>query len=171
MPRLADHVAKRRLLYPSPLVSAPAVLVIDIPADSRGPGLALDRYYAVILENEAEQAKLERFLCAWRPALVPPAIFDHQPSALQTDTVLISRYDPPIPGWPWVSVCRWPESFAEAGRDLQMGMARACYTMELFHTSDALDHHVLALLDALDKEHAISVRTLSADMMPGSGNA
>jgi hypothetical protein len=171
LPRLADHLAKRRLLYPSPLVSAPSVLVIDIPADSRGPGLALDRYYAVILENEAEQAKLERFLCAWRPALVAPDIFDHPPSALQTDTVLISRYVPPIQGWPWVSVCRWPESFTEAARGLNMGMARGCYTMELFHTSEALDHHVLVLLDALDKEHAISVRTLSAGMMPTSGNA
>jgi len=43
--RLSDDLAARRRLYAMPLVTAPAVMVIDIPPHLAGQGLALDRYY------------------------------------------------------------------------------------------------------------------------------
>ena len=110
MYRLSDDLAKRRLLYPSPLISAPSVLVIDLPVSNRGAGLPLGRYYPIILETDDECAEIERFLNAPRRAAVRSDILDLRPSQLRSDNVLISRYDPPVAGWPWLSVCRWPDS-------------------------------------------------------------
>lgn len=169
--RLTDHLAKRRLFYPSALISAPGALVIDVPVGSRGPGLALDRYYVAILESEAEVAEMERLLAEPRSVPVPPDLFDDRPSGLLTDTILVSRYDPPKQGWPWLSICRWPASFAAAGGDLGMNMARGCYTMEAFQTPAALEAHQAELLESLAREHSITVRTLSADRMPAPGTA
>ena len=97
MYRLSDNLAKKRLLYPSPLISAPSVLVIDVPPLNRGTALPLGRYYPIILQTEDECAEIERFLIASRQEPVRPDIFDLRPSQLRSDNVLISRYNPPLP--------------------------------------------------------------------------
>jgi len=130
--RLVDHLALDRRFYPSPIPGGPNVLVIDIPVGSRGAGLALGRYYPVILETEAEVDEFDRFLQRLRPKAVRPDIFDHRPSAFHSEQILVTRFEPPELGWPWASICKWPDSFARSGLDQGLAMARGCYTMELF---------------------------------------
>lgn len=169
--RTADTLSGRRLLYPSSLISAPSVLVIDVPVRHRGVGLPLGRYYPIVLETEAEREEIERFLACSRPTPVPPDLMDHRPSALETDHILISRYDPPASGWPWLSLCRWPTHMADVAKAGGIAMARGCYTMELFDDAEALDAHGLALIESLSAQHEISIRMIAADTLPAAGSA
>ena len=171
MYRLSENLARRRLLYPSPLISAPSVLVIDIPPSARGADLALGRYYAIVLETDTERAELERFLCEPRRGPVPPDILDHRLSALVSDHLLISSYDPPAKGWPWLMVCRWPESLTAGVAAAETSMARGCYTMELFDSREAMEESSLQVIQTLGAEHEIAVRLLAADRMPATGHA
>jgi hypothetical protein len=170
--RLSRHLAARRLLYRSSTIAAPSALVIDIPPALRGDGLALGRYYAIILETESEWRELEDFLDTPRDVPVPPDLLDHRPSALRSDNVFISRYEPPEEGWPWLLVCRWPECYAAVAREMSDGsMARGCYTTELFGTSEELDAHSLVLLQSLGKSHELSIRLIAGNALPPAGNA
>ena len=114
---------------------APNVLLIDIPADARGLGLSLGRYYPIILETESEIAELEDLICAPRDDLAPPDLFDHRPSRLSADAVLITRLTPPFVGWPWLTICYWPEGLAEKGLVEQSDLSRGRYTMEASPTA------------------------------------
>lgn len=171
MYRLSNDLAKRRLLYPSPLISAPSVLVIELPVSNRGTGLPLGRYYPIILETEYEIEEIQRFLDQPRQEPVRPDIFDARPSRLRSDHVLVSRYDPPVPGWPWVSVCRWPNNFTKTGTSLGAEMARGCYTMELFVTEADLDASQAAVVANLADRHELNLRLLSADALHCAGEA
>ena len=171
MYRLSEDLARRRVLYPSPLISAPSVLVIDIPPPARGVGLALGRYYAIVLETDAERVELEHFLCEPRRGPVPPGLLDYRRSALVSDHLLISSYDPPAKGWPWLMVCRWPESLTEGVAAAKTSMARGCYSMELFDSREAMDESSLRLIHTLGAEHEIAVRLLAADQMSAPGHA
>jgi hypothetical protein len=171
MHRLVDHLARRRILYRSSLLTAPSVLVIDVPPGSRGSNLSLGRYYPIILETEGEVAEVEGFLEAPRVKLLPPNLFDRRPSNLQTDNILISRYDPPERGWPWLSICRWPSSYASGGEAMIGEMARGCYSMEMFETANALDAHCVLLVQLLREHHDINLRMISADNLPAAGYA
>lgn len=169
--RLGDRIAKRRLLYPAPLIGAPSVMVLDVPEPNRGAGLALGRYYPIIVETDAELRELEGFLDEPRAALVVPDLLDHRPSQLWSGNVLILRYEPPAHGWPWLCLVRWPASFAEAAAEQGIDMARGCYTMTLFEGSAGLDAHCVALLGTLGADHQLDLRMLSSDRLPPSGNA
>ena len=171
MYRLSDDLARKRLLYPSPLISAPSVLVIDLPRRNRGTGLPLGRYYPIILETDDERIEIERFLAAPRPEAVLPDIFDLRPSQLRSDNVLISRYDPPVSGWPWLSVCRWPDRFTTAKALSGITMARGCYTMELFSSEAGLDASQVEIVANLSDRHEIELRLLTAGTMPVAGRA
>jgi len=96
-------------------------------------------------------------------------MLDHRPSNLWSDRLLISRYDPPQPVWPWVSVTRWPDRFRAAAHGA--AMARGSYTMEFFATTAEFESHWVALLDALGSRYPIDVRTLCADTMSTAGSA
>lgn len=159
MHRLVDDLARRRILYRSRLLTAPSVLVIDVPLGSRGPNLSFGRYYPIILKTESEVVEVEGFLEAPREKLLSPNLFDRRPSNLQTDNILISRYDSPEQGWPWLSICRWLTSYAERGEAMIGEMARGCYSMEMFETADALDAHSVLLVQLL---------TVSRHIGPGS---
>ena len=169
--RLSHGLARRRLLYPSPMIAAPSVLLIDIPAASRGGALSLGRYYPVLIESSAEHGEMERFISAPRLKACLPDLLDRRPSNLRSDNILVSRYDPPAADWPWLSVAHWPPSFAEAAREQGIDMARGCYTMEAFTTSDALDDHCSALLANLGAHCSIEVRLLTADRLAAPGHA
>lgn len=161
----------KSLFYPSPLMKAPSVMIVDVPAHRRGETLPLGRYYPIIIETDSER---DEVLGALERRLGESAsldLLDHRPSNLWSDRVLISRYDSPAPGWLWVAVTRWPESFRDAGADHGIAMARGCYTMELFASVDELDEHCAALLDGLGSQYPVHVRMLSADMIADQGEA
>ncbi|WDF75241.1 hypothetical protein [Novosphingobium sp. KACC 22771] len=129
--RLTDHLAASRGLYLRALASMPDIMLIDVPACFAGPTLPLGRYYPILLETAAEQAELEAFLDAPREQLVLPDLLDRRPSGSVSECVVIARYPPVLPGWPWVLLCQWPASYtvlAPPGSDL---FARGTYTIEV----------------------------------------
>ena len=170
-PERAGEGAVARLFYPSPLITAPSVMIVEVPARYRGAMLPLGRYYPIIVETDVERDEVEQALVTgWRDG-TGVALLDHRPSNLWSDRVLISRYDPPARGWPWVSVARWPDRFREVAADHGVEMARGCYTMELFATASELESHSATLVKGLGSQYPISVRMLSADSLPPGGIA
>ncbi|WP_084445233.1 hypothetical protein [Sphingomonas sp. TDK1] len=162
---LSQTLARERMLYASPMIAAPSVMLIDMPVRHRGEGLALGRYYAIILETDEERGELDRFLDEPRPAVIAPDLLDTRPSSVVSDHVIISRYEPPADGWPWVLVCRWPEPYARIASDSPgCDMARDCYTMEVFEHLDDLKEHSAALLEQLGTHGQLKIRMLT----PGS---
>ncbi|WP_454887919.1 hypothetical protein [Sphingomonas oryzagri] len=144
--RLDDQLAARRLLYTAPLITAPAVMAIDIPALLAGQGLALGRYYIVVIENDDELAEFETFLAADRPALCPPDLLDRRAANRETTAISFFEFAPSEPGWPWILLCHWPSAYAWAAGNDPDAFARGAYTMEAFATREdfasALQSHV-----------------------------
>lgn len=171
MIRLVDRLARRRLLYRAPIPGGPDVLVIEMPPEMRGVGLPLGRFYPIIVENADEFAELDRFLEAVRAQAIAPSLLDHRPSALRSPHVVITRYDPPQVGWPWVSICRWPDGFTQAAAAQGLAMARGGYTMEMFEDPGSLEAHSEALLQSLAARHGVSVQLIAADALPAAGRA
>lgn len=171
MYRLIDDLARCRLLYPPPVPSLPGVMLIDLPERNRGPGLLLDRYYAVVVENEEEAKELAAFLAAPRAGSVAPNLLNRRPSALLSDEILVVRFDPPMIRWPWLTLCRWPDQFTIARRSLRVDMARGCYTFEAFTDAARMDDYIVALVEALGKTDIENVRLVSADRLAPSGCA
>ncbi len=172
MYRLSQTLARERMLYASPMIAAPSVMLIDMPIRNRGVGLALGRYYAIILETDEERAELDRFLNEPRSAVVAPDLLDRRPSAMVSDNVLISRYEPPAEGWPWVLVCRWPEPYSRVAKDTSgCDMARGCYTMEAFEHAADVEEHSIAILEQLGMHGELSIRMLTPQSLSRSGTA
>lgn len=171
MYRLIDDVGQRRLLYPAPTVASPDVLVLDIPAVYRGPGLALGRYYPILIEIAEEAMEVEAFLTAPRPTAVRPDLLERRVSSLTSAAVVITRYDPPQIAWPWVLTCQWPADLARAAARNGVDMTRGCYTMELFEEEAALERHMVALLESLRQHRAVDLKLISADRFPEAGSA
>ncbi|MBI0477027.1 hypothetical protein D9601_16875 [Sphingomonas sp. MA1305] len=169
MYRLTDDIARRRMLYPPPIATVASALVIDIPVGQRGAGLSLGRYYAILLEDDAEIAEAERFLSTTRDAPVPPDLFDRRPTRLYTANFVVIRYEPPAAGWPWLSVCQWPGKSGPGDPVPRGDMARGCYTMEAFETPSALEAHQAELLAQLGREHRLAVRMIAGDGLPPPG--
>src|SRR3546814_20732035 len=67
---LIDELAANRLYDHRPLATLPDILLIDIPLRFSGGGLALGRYYPVILESLAEMHEFEAYLCEPRMTLI-----------------------------------------------------------------------------------------------------
>lgn len=144
--RLIDHLATQRQTYKRVLPTLPDVLLIDIPPEYAGTGLPLDRYYPVIIETDAEWAEMQTFLAAKRPAPVAPALFDRRPSALQTTSIVIARYRPPAPGWPWLLLCCWPRIYSALVPDGSDFFARETYTTEVFESRADLEEQEAILI-------------------------
>src|SRR3546814_1853673 len=94
--RLIDELAANRCYYHRPLATLPDILLIDIPLRFSGGGLALGRYYPVILESLAEMHEFEAYLCEPRMTLIAPALLDRRPSGLRTSDIIFARYEPQI---------------------------------------------------------------------------
>lgn len=146
-------------------------MLIDVPLENRGAALALGRYYPIIVETDAELAELDRFLEETRSQPTAPDLLDRRPSQLWSPNVLISRYEPPLPGWPWLCVVRWPEPFVQAAIDQDVEMARGCYSMAAFQEPDEVDAHCIDLLENLGTCGELSVRLLTADRIGSGGHA
>lgn len=129
--RLTDHLAASRCLYPGPLAGMPDIMLIDVPAGFAGASLPLGRYYPIILESVEELAELETFLEAPRDELVFPDLFDRRPSGSMCECVVIARYRPPLPDWPWVLLCQWPVAYTSLAPPEADLFARGVYTIEV----------------------------------------
>jgi len=136
--RLSDDLAARRCLYSMPLVTAPAVMVIDIPPQLAGAGLALDRYYIVITETDEELAAFEAFLAAEHEIMRPPDLLDRKPSRREAGAIGFFEFTPPEPSWPWILLCHWPRRFAQMFCADPDALARGAYSMEAFDDRESL---------------------------------
>jgi hypothetical protein len=153
--RLVDDLAACRLFYSRPLPTLPDVLLIDIPAAYASPSLPLGRYYPVILETDTESREMAAFLDAERPAMVVPDLFDYRPSALMTDDIVFARYAPPLAGWPWLLLCRWPVDYTALVPQRGDYFARGAYTSETFETVEELAQIEVRLLDTLGSHRPV----------------
>lgn len=156
--RLIDYLAASRLYYQRSLVTLPDILLIEIPPHFAGSGLALDRYYPVILESLAEMHEFETFLCEPRDTLVPPALLDHRPSSLRADDIIFARYEPTAPYWPWLLLCCWPPNYTAMVPFHIEAFARGAYTVEAFTSAGEVDLAEAALLATLGPHEARHVR-------------
>ena len=171
MVRLIDRLARERRFYPAPTLAAPGVMVIDVPPALRGPGLPLGRYYPIAVETLAEREELEAYLLAERTADVVPDLFDIRASALQSDLVLVWRYEPPEPSWPWITLYRWPPAHQHQALESGVAMARGCYTIELFGSKAEADESDRAILTELGRRHQLEVRFQAGESLPPPGQA
>ena len=122
-----------------------------MPARYRGEALPLGRYCPIVVETDAERDEVMHvFDPVGRGSQID--LLDHQASCVWSDRVLISRYDPPAEGWPWVSVTRWEEAFRGVCVEHGIAMVRGCFTMELFACAAELDDHCAALLKGLGSQ-------------------
>ena len=146
--RLSDELAARRCLYAMPLVTAPAVMVIDIPPHLAGQSLALDRYYIVMIETDEELAAFEAFLTADRDDLRSPDLLDRKPSCREAGEISFFEFAPPDPGWPWILLCHWPQRFARTFGEDPDALARGAYSMEAFEDRKSLESALTAHIAA-----------------------
>ena len=147
--RLVDDLAARRILYGRPLATMPDVLLIDIPSVYASPSLPLGHYYPIILETGAEGAEMQAFLEQDRPQPVAPDIFDRPPSALRGDDVMFARYKPPLPDWPWLLLCRWPDDCVALVTPGGDHFARGVYSTEVFATVAEIERAEAQLMATL----------------------
>ncbi len=160
--RLIDQLAAERIYYHRPLPTLPDILLIDIPVGHSGDGLALGRYYPVILEALAEMHEFEAFLCERRAELISPSLLDRRPSGLRTDDIVFARYRPPVPGWPWLHLCCWPRHYTMMAPDPGETFARGAYTIDAFVNADDIDAAERRLLATLGSNEARHVRSIPA---------
>ncbi|MBB4150510.1 hypothetical protein [Sphingobium scionense] len=158
--RLIDDLAARRLYYQRSLPTLPDILLIDIPPGFAGRGLALDRYYPVILESLAELQEFEAFLCEMRSAPVAPSLFDRRPSSLQIEDILVARYEPQAPDWPWLMLCCWPKSHTSLTDSPADSFARGAYTIDAFVSAQDMEAAELKLLATLRPHELRLVRSV-----------
>lgn len=133
----------------------PTVLLIDIPPHHWSPSLPLERYYPVILETDAEYAEMEAFLAMDRLRPVAPDLLDRRCSELVGDDVVIARYAPPLAGWPWLMLCRWPADYAAMVPPQDDNFARGAYTSEVFATLEEIVEAETRLLEMLGSHHQV----------------
>ena len=158
--RLVDDLAARRILYGRPLATLPDVLLIDIPPAYAAASLPLGRYYPVILETDAEYAEMAAFLAMDRFQPVVPDLFDHRISALLADDIVVARYAPPRPEWPWLMLCRWPADYAVMVPQPEDYFARGAYTSEAFEKLEDLVQAEVRLIEMLGSHRPVHLAAL-----------
>jgi hypothetical protein len=171
MVRLSDDLAAIRRLYARPIATMPDIMVIDIAARYRHPTLSMGRYYAVMIESEAEQHEFNGFLTADRPAPVAPALLDRRPTAVAGDRITIAVYAPPERDWPWLLLCHWPAAFAaSAPADFDL-FARGAYTIEMFEDEFASIAGARGLLASLGRHSDVKLTLITRERLPMAGQA
>lgn len=157
--RIIDELAATRCYYGRPLPTLPDILLIDIPSRFGGTGLALGRYYPVLLETFAEQVEFEAFLCAERTKPVSPALLDRRPSSLCLTDIVFAHYEPQAPGWPWLLLCCWPQSYTAMVKCPGDAFARGAYTVDAFSSPEEVDAAEILLLETLGPNEACRVQS------------
>jgi hypothetical protein len=167
---LGSSAAHRRVFYPRPISSMPDILMIDVPVEFRTANLVLGRYHPILVETIAEQHELEAQLDQERE---PPSwlhLLDSRPSMLAADHIIVAHYAPPVEGWPFALLCRWPsELTAAAPEDLRM-FVRNAYTIELFDDREQLEQASDGVLALLRRRRPARVEIVLPDwsVVPGT---
>ncbi len=167
--RLADDLARRRVIYPRPLPTLPDIVLIDLSPRFRSPSLPLGRYYPVIVETDRERVEWDAFLDAERPAPVAPDLLDRRPSALATARISFAHYDPPAPGWPWILLCHWPDDHVAIVGTAGDLFARRAYTIELATDPAARTTMQDGLFAALGCDVTIDIILVPPSPVAGTG--
>ncbi|MDB5581518.1 MAG: hypothetical protein JWR80_6694 [Bradyrhizobium sp.] len=168
---LSDDLAAIRRLYARPIVTMPDIMVIEIAARYRHPSLSMGRYYAIMIESDAELHEVNDFLRAVRPAPVAPALLDRRPTAVAGDRITIAVYAPPERDWPWLLLCHWPGAFAAlapAGADM---FARGAYTIEMFEDEVGSVAGARGLLASLGRHSDVKLTLITRERLPKAGQA
>lgn len=155
--RLADGLARRRLRYPRPLPTLPDLLVIDVPPVFAAAALPLGRYYPVIIETEAEWREWEAFIAGERERPVAPDLLDRRGSQLTCDEIALVHYDPPVPGWPWIILCRWPPEHVMLATQGADDFARGAYTIDVLPDEQARADATTVLIATLGRHSPINL--------------
>ena len=155
--RLGDDLAARRHLYSMPLITAPAVMLIEIPARFSASGLLLDRFYPVIVETLDELAEIEAFLAAERPVLQAPDLLDRRPSQRIAKDIAFFEFPPASPDWPWVLLCHWPAAHSGFASDDPDLLARGNYTTEAYHSQAALHFGLAQIVSSLGSDTEVAL--------------
>lgn len=166
--RLTDELAARRRLYPRPVSTAPAIMVIDVPRRWAGASLPLGRFYPVIIETDEELAEFEAYLAAPRSGPIMPNLLAERPSSLTTTVITFFEFRPPADGWPWLLLCHWPADLAAAGAFGADILARGSYTIETYASRDELIVAARSFISLLGG--TASIRTY-AELSDAAGNA
>jgi len=168
MVSLSSKVARRRAFYPRPILATPDILMIDMPAELREPNLPLGRYCPILVETAAEQRELETYLDEEREQPRPLDPLGSRPSTLPNDHITIAHYGPPIDGWPYVILCRWPPDLTTAAEELRM-FARDAYTIELFDDREQLEQASDRLLAVLKRRGMVQIEIVPPDWSAAPG--
>lgn len=169
MALLSTTVARRRIVYPRPILAMPDILMIDMPAEFRPANARFGQYHPILVETIAEEEELEAYLEEERPVLSLPVLLNARPSSLAADHITIAHYGPPLGGWPYVLLCRWPPSLAAAAPpDLRL-FARGAYTIDLYSDREQLERVSDMLLTLLKRRRRVRVEIVPPDWTPGPG--
>lgn len=168
MVSLNTGLARRRVFYPRPIVAMPDILVIDVPAGLRDVNLPMGRYQPILVETAAELRELEVYLEEERedPSALDP--FASRPSTFPGHHIIIAHYSPPIEGWPYVILCRWPPDLTTAAEELRM-FVRNAYTIELFDDREQLEGASDRLLALLKRRGRARVEIIPPDWSAAPG--
>lgn len=151
--RLADTIARRRIVYPRPLPTLPDIVLLDLPPRFRSPSLPLGRYYPAIIETEGEWMEWNDFLRADRLSPVAPDLLDRRPSAMTSPQIAFAHYDPTAQGWPSILLCRWPDDHVAIAGDKADLFARSAYTIEIAPDPGSRATTQAELLRLLNRDH------------------
>lgn len=169
MVSLSPAVARLRLFYPRPVAPMPDLIMIDMSGGVRDTAPAVRRCHPILCETIAEQEEFEAYLDEEHDDPFPSDPLDVRPSVLPTEHTTIAHYGPPLDGWPYVLVCRWPPDLtAVAPRDLNM-FARGAYTVELFDDRGQLESATERLLALLRRLQRMRVEIILPDWSAAPG--
>jgi hypothetical protein len=162
MVALSPATARQRLFYPRPVAPMPDLLMIDMSVGVRESAPSFRRFHPILCETIAEHDEFAAHLDAEHGPIASEPL-DARPSLLPADHTTIAHYGPPVDGWPYVLVCRWPPDLtAVAPKDLNM-FARGAYTVELFDSHDQLEQATERLLGLLRRLQRMRVEIVLPD--------
>ncbi|MDB5582328.1 MAG: uncharacterized protein JWR80_7504 [Bradyrhizobium sp.] len=165
MARIPSRPSLRRMIYPRPIAALPDILMVDVSAENVSDADG-ERFHPILVETAAELGEIDQWLDRPPRGVWWPEDFNHRPSLLATPEVVIAHYAPLSYGWPFVLLCRWPDSvIAMARRSGQL--LRECYTCDLFMTHARIEAASDALVAAIERGFGPGgVATIAPDWSP-----
>lgn len=164
----------RAITYAPILQDGVGIVVVDVPQDWRGSGLALGRFTYALYETPAELSHLRQLLTRAATAADLDAIMQSaaaRPSRYPAEAVEISMHAAPIDAHPHFVVVRWAADLAAVAQATCPGaLNRGVYTVEAASSSGDAAECAAGLLHTLQAMGA-TVMMLSAGEVGSGGTA